>query len=82
MAKTEEELEDRHQSLLGDADNSDDIKIDMANSNNSNANGHTNGEHVASHPGSNGQIPTQMHNGRHDANLANVSPTFDPDCYS
>ena len=56
IAKTEEELEDRHQSLFGDADNADDIKISMP------TDGHANGTHdhdVSGH----GQIPAQMQNG-------------------
>lgn len=67
VAKTDEELEDRHQSLFGDADSADDIKITMP------SNDGVNGAHLKGEGGSNGQIPTQMHNGTDEPNPTNVS---------
>lgn len=72
VAKTDEELEDRHQSLFGDADSADDIKITMPSSDNAN------GQHVNGEAGSNGQIPTQMHNGTDEPNPPNVSLSISP----
>lgn len=57
VAKTDEELEDRHQSLFGDADNADDINISMPSNN------QANGDHADGDAGSNGQIPAHMRNG-------------------
>ncbi|KAL3160198.1 hypothetical protein ABBQ32_010959 [Trebouxia sp. C0010 RCD-2024] len=60
VAKTEEELEDRHQSLYGDADSADDIKISMPR--NDNADGtQSNGN------AGNNQIPAQVQNGADSA---------------
>ena len=77
VAKTEEELEDRHQSLFGDADSADDIKITMPSNNTANgkhADGeHVNGAHVNGEAGSNGQDPTQMHNGTDEPTPPDVS---------
>ena len=71
VAKTEEELEDRHQSLFGDADGADDIKITMPSKDTANgedANGaHLNGEAV-----SNGQNLTQERNSTHEPSPLNV----------
>lgn len=68
VAKTEEELEDRHQSLFGDADSADDIKISMPSSDNANG-AHANGE-----SGSNSQIPAQTHNGTDSSHPVRVCP--------
>jgi hypothetical protein len=56
VAKTEEELEDRHRALFGDADNADDITIDLPASN-----GHAYEDHVNGDAGRNGNA--QMQNG-------------------
>ncbi|KAL0051690.1 hypothetical protein WJX82_000289 [Trebouxia sp. C0006] len=56
VAKTEEELEDRHRALFGDADNADDITIELPASN-----GHAHEDHVNGDAGRNGNA--QMQNG-------------------
>lgn len=67
VAKTEEELEDRHQSLYGDADSADDIKISMPR--NDNADGtQSNGN------AGNNQIPAQVQNGADSAHPLRVRP--------
>lgn len=73
VAKTEEELEDRHQSLFGDADSADDIRIPMPSSEHANGE-HANGTRLNGRPGSNGKIPTQTHNGTDGPNPPRVSP--------
>ena len=72
VAKTEEELEDRHQSLFGDADSADDIKITMPSNNNANGK-HANDAHVNGEAGSSGQNLTQTHNNSEEPNPLNVS---------
>ena len=54
MAKTEEELEDRHRALFGDADNADDITIELPVSN-----GHAHEDHVNGDAGRNGNAQVQ-----------------------
>lgn len=54
VAKTEEELEDRHRALLGDADNADDVMVDLPT-----GNGNAYEDHVNGDTGTNGQAHTQ-----------------------
>ena len=54
VAKTEEELEDRHRALLGDADNADDVMVDLPT-----GNGNAYEDHVNGDAGTNGQAHTQ-----------------------
>ena len=72
VAKTEEELEDRHQSLFGDADSADDIKITMPSKDQANGE-NVSGAHLNGEAGTNGQIPTQTHNGTDGQDPPNVS---------
>ena len=72
VAKTEEELEDRHQSLFGDADSADDIQITMPSKDQANRE-HVSDAHLNGEAGTNGQIPTQMHNGADGQEPPNVS---------
>ena len=51
VAKTEEELEDRHRALLGDADNADDVMIDLPT-----GNGGAYEDHVHGDAGTNGHM--------------------------
>ena len=60
MAKTEEELEDRHRALFGDADNADDITIELPASN-----GHAHEDRVNGDAGRDGNV--QMQNGANGA---------------
>ena len=67
MSKTDEELEDRHQSLYGDADGADDIKISMP------SNGHTDADQFNGDAGGHGQIPAQLQNGTDSSHPLQVS---------
>ena len=53
VAKTEEELEDRHRALLGDADNADDVVVDLHTGN---GNGKAYEDHVNGDAGTNGHM--------------------------
>lgn len=51
VAKTEEELEDRHRALLGDADHADDVVVDLPT-----GNGNAYEDHVNGDAGTNGHM--------------------------
>ena len=70
VAKTEEELEDRHQSLYGDADSADDIKISMP------SNDISNGAHGNGDAASKRQIPAQVQSASDSAHPLRVSLHF------